>query len=316
MVSMSTSLSALEIRAAVHADREVATALLAQQLGEHAIVMPATDLAAAVEGILVRPERGRILLAFAGGQPIGVAVLSFVWTLEHGGRSAWLDELYVVETRRSQGVGLELLRAAEAEAARAGARAVDLEVETGHARAANLYARNGFRAHERRRWVKRLEPSESSPGMPGVRERDDTTALLAALPLGGGCLCGRCRYRVTALPVDAAYCHCRICQRAHGAPAIPWATFLRRDVAFSGAPARYRSSPQAERAFCGNCGTQLAFLPTSPEVETLDLAIVTLDDPSVLRPQFHIWTASHVDWFATDDGLPRFKDAGPDARPT
>jgi hypothetical protein len=37
-------------------------------------------------------------------------------------------------------------------------------------------------------------------------------------PLEGGCLCGRVRYRVTAAPLDGAYCHCRMCQKSSGAP--------------------------------------------------------------------------------------------------
>jgi len=42
--------------------------------------------------------------------------------------------------------------------------------------------------------------------------------------LTGGCLCGDVRYRITAAPVEALYCHCRMCQRAHGAPVIAWLT--------------------------------------------------------------------------------------------
>jgi hypothetical protein len=40
----------------------------------------------------------------------------------------------------------------------------------------------------------------------------------------GGCLCGAVRYRIEALPTDIAYCHCRMCQKASGAPAMAWAT--------------------------------------------------------------------------------------------
>src|SRR5215472_13101113 len=42
--------------------------------------------------------------------------------------------------------------------------------------------------------------------------------------LSGGCLCGEIRYRISAAPVEALYCHCRMCQRAHGAPVIAWLT--------------------------------------------------------------------------------------------
>ena len=37
-------------------------------------------------------------------------------------------------------------------------------------------------------------------------------------PLLGGCLCGRIRYRVLHVPIDAGYCHCRLCQQSAGTP--------------------------------------------------------------------------------------------------
>ena len=37
----------------------------------------------------------------------------------------------------------------------------------------------------------------------------------------GGCLCGAVRYEVEAYLHNAFYCHCRMCQRASGAP-VQW----------------------------------------------------------------------------------------------
>ena len=84
--------------------------------------------------------------------------------------------------------------------------------------------------------------------------------------LTGGCLCGEVRYRITAAPVEALYCHCRMCQRAHGAPVIAWLTVpLAAFEVSAGNPAAYRSSAKAFRHFCGACGPPLtaraAFCP-------------------------------------------------------
>ncbi len=87
---------------------------------------------------------------------VGVAVLSIVWTLEHGGKSCWLDELYVRPEVRTAGVGTLLLRKAFEVMAAAGCICMDLEVESSHARAANLYVREGFRVHTRTRYVRVL----------------------------------------------------------------------------------------------------------------------------------------------------------------
>ena len=109
--------------------------------------------------MLRRPERGRFLVAVDGSDVVGFAALSFLWTLEHGGRAAWLDELYVVPGRRGRGIGRALLATAYDVARDAGAVALDLEIEKEHARAANLYRREGFKRLSRQRWSRRLAGS-------------------------------------------------------------------------------------------------------------------------------------------------------------
>jgi GNAT superfamily N-acetyltransferase len=152
------------IRPATMDDRDAVVALLLAQLREHAIDLPEAALARGVRGVLRHPGRGLILVAIAGRRPVGVAALSFVWPLEPGGRSVWLEELYVEPARRGRGIGRRLLRAACAAAAERGAVAVDLEVDAGHARAARLYAREGFSALPRARWVRRLVSADGARG--------------------------------------------------------------------------------------------------------------------------------------------------------
>ncbi len=141
------------IRSAVPADRTGILALLEAQFRDHGIALAAPRLEAAVGGMLAEPARGRILVAEAGGRTVGVAVLSFIWALEHGGHSAWLDELYVAPRARGCGIGRALLRRAVDEARSLGCAAVDLEVERSHKRAEGLYRGEGFSRHSRSRWV-------------------------------------------------------------------------------------------------------------------------------------------------------------------
>jgi GNAT superfamily N-acetyltransferase len=89
---------------------------------------------------------------------VGVAAVTFTRGLEHGGRSAWLEELYVEPSMRSGGIGTALIQAAFDVALAGGAVAMDLEVDAEHERAARLYARVGFRTLPRTRWVRRLTP--------------------------------------------------------------------------------------------------------------------------------------------------------------
>ncbi len=85
-----------------------------------------------------------------------MAYVSFTWTLEHGGKSAWLEELYIVPAERNRGVGRAMLATVLQQANAADCAAVDLEVDTTHARAGPLYAREGFTPLSRARWVRAL----------------------------------------------------------------------------------------------------------------------------------------------------------------
>jgi hypothetical protein len=125
----------------------------------------------------------------------------------------------------------------------------------------------------------------------------------AAAPLTGGCQCGRVRYRVDGTPTESSVCHCRMCQKAHGAPAVAFLTVRRDQLEWTrGAPAIYRSSDVAVRTFCRDCGTPLTFrLVAEPAV---DVATATLDDPAAVPPDRQFGIEGKVPWFDTIHTLP------------
>jgi hypothetical protein len=132
--------------------------------------------------------------------------------------------------------------------------------------------------------------------------------------LEGGCLCGAIRYCCDGSPIDAGYCHCRICQHSAGAPVLAWLTMPVAAFSYTrGQPAAYRSSTHSQREFCGRCGTQLAFR-RQQDARTVDITLASLDDPSRVAPEYHIWRMSRIAWFETHDDLPRFDDSGPDIK--
>jgi GNAT superfamily N-acetyltransferase len=145
----------MKIETATGGHLDDALTLLAHQFEEHGIDLAPSTLRAAVQGLVAGPGRGAVLMAY-DPEPVGIAVLAFTWTLEHGGRVAWLDELFVLERRRNEGVGVALLHRGLEVAAAAGCLAIDLEVDVDHQRAERLYEREGFRRLTRRRWTKRL----------------------------------------------------------------------------------------------------------------------------------------------------------------
>jgi len=291
--------AAIEVRPASEADLEAVTALLVAQLREHHVRTPEAKIASAARGVLAHPERGRIVVALEQGRVVGVAALSFVWPLEHGGRSAWLEELYVEPVARGHGVGTRLLRTALRMAAEAGAVAVDLEVDADHQRAAGLYAREGFRPLPRARWVRTLEGPDRPPPSPQASE------------ITGGCFCGAIRYRVSAATRDVSHCHCSICRRTTGAPFVTWATFPAAALVFTaGTPAELRATPRAVRQLCSLCGTALTFRETA-RPNAVDVTVGSMDCPDAVVPAAHIWTSSQLAWLQLADDLPRHAGEDP-----
>lgn len=149
-------MSTLTLASPTADDREAVIRLLAAQLAEHQIETPSNAIVAGVDGIMTDDRRGFLLVAKEGGAVVGVAYVAFTWTLEHGGKSCWLEELYVVPERRDHGIGTRLLESVLERAKSEDCAAVDLEVDSDHRRAADLYSRHGFRSLPRARWVRPL----------------------------------------------------------------------------------------------------------------------------------------------------------------
>jgi GNAT superfamily N-acetyltransferase len=134
--------------------------LLSTQLREHHIEISDAKLEVAVRGVIENPGRGLILAAFLDGRCAGVAYVSFVWTLEHGGCSAWLEELYVDPGLRNAGIGTTLLRAVLDECESFGCAALDLEIDVDHEKVRSLYERHDFVALPRRRLARLLKDQQ------------------------------------------------------------------------------------------------------------------------------------------------------------
>jgi ribosomal protein S18 acetylase RimI-like enzyme len=101
-------------------------------------------LADALAALLAEESAGRVVIARAGAQAVGYGALCFGFSIEHRGRDAFVDELYVRPEQRGAGLGRALLRALEDEARAAGVRKLHLEVERDNPSARALYVAEGF----------------------------------------------------------------------------------------------------------------------------------------------------------------------------
>jgi len=87
---------------------------------------------------------GCIWLARSGGEALGHAVLTVRYTMEHGGLSGYVDDLFVRPAFRRQGVGRALLNALFRECHVRGCKSVQVEVGPNNAPALGLYAAFGL----------------------------------------------------------------------------------------------------------------------------------------------------------------------------
>ncbi len=128
----------------------------------------------------------------------------------------------------------------------------------------------------------------------------------------GGCLCGGVRFRVTAKPLLASYCHCTMCQKYTCGPFWVFATVPFEGFAFTeGKPAAYESSPGILRLFCGACGSPLVARVAEDPI-LIAVGLGCLDDPNLIKPELHTFTSSPVSWCEIDDGLPRHAEKAPE----
>ena len=128
--------------------------------------------------------------------------------------------------------------------------------------------------------------------------------------LTGGCQCGAVRYALTARPTRPSVCHCRMCQRAGGAPFMAFGGVSLAEIEWTGSPKIFASSTIAERGFCGECGTPLTW--RSHGRDRISVTLGSLDDPEAVPPTEQDGIESRLCWTAGIGDLPgeRTRDQG------
>ncbi|HKN64020.1 MAG TPA: GFA family protein [Gaiellaceae bacterium] len=126
----------------------------------------------------------------------------------------------------------------------------------------------------------------------------------------GGCSCRQVRYRLTAKPLFVHCCHCLNCQRQTGSAfVINVLVEADRVELLSGEPQQVDVprdgdlGPQ-EVFRCPACQVALYSVYTHPGV--LFVRAGTLDEPSSVEPDVHIFTRSKLPWVELPEGVPAF----------
>jgi diamine N-acetyltransferase len=106
--------------------------------------------------ILADASLGRVYLMMGDENVAGYVVLTFGFSLEYHGRDALVDELYVKENYRGQGIGKSCLQFVEGVCREIGVKALHLAVERGNTNAQAVYRGAGFTEQDRNlmtKWV-------------------------------------------------------------------------------------------------------------------------------------------------------------------
>jgi GNAT superfamily N-acetyltransferase len=96
--------------------------------------------------LLRAPDRGQIWIAQEGDRSVGYLLAVYLFSLEHGGTMAEIDEFFVTPEKRSFHIGTALLDAASAAIAKRGITHVQLQLGADNSHGMRFYEKHGFQA--------------------------------------------------------------------------------------------------------------------------------------------------------------------------
>jgi hypothetical protein len=130
-------------------------------------------------------------------------------------------------------------------------------------------------------------------------------------PAEGGCDCKLVRYRMESTPLFVHCCHCRWCQRESGAAFALNAMIEADRVTNVGAEPELIDTPSDSAmgqkiARCPKCRIAVWSHYAGSGPVTKFVRVGTLDNPDLLPPDVHIFTASKQPWVVLPAGTPAF----------
>lgn len=128
----------------------------------------------------------------------------------------------------------------------------------------------------------------------------------------GGCLCGNVRYQSSAEPALQVVCHCKTCQKNSGSSfstniAVPSDSLSVTKGSVKTYDDHSGASGQAfQRHFCPDCGSHI--LAGGPAYGDLSfIKVGTLDDPSWVKPEIHLWCTEKMPWVEIPASAKQFR---------
>lgn len=125
--------------------------------------------------------------------------------------------------------------------------------------------------------------------------------------LKGGCQCGAVEYLISDALLYAGYCHCSECRRWTGAPFSASGGVVKSDFSITKGETNlscYTKGKESLAYFCKTCSSIVYGDMNNHDM--IYFMLGTLMDMPTLRPQWHAYTGSKVDWYEIKDELPQY----------
>jgi hypothetical protein len=126
----------------------------------------------------------------------------------------------------------------------------------------------------------------------------------------GGCACGAVRYRLRSEPMFVHCCHCLNCQRQTGSAFVINLLIEAERVEMLSGTTQVVAVPRDDGSLqrisrCADC--QIAVFSEYGPQEVRFVRAGTLDDPTGITPDVHIFTRSKVAWVTLPQAAPAFE---------
>jgi ribosomal protein S18 acetylase RimI-like enzyme len=132
------------MRPATSEDRTLLVALMKEFYAESATPLDPAHAARSFAALLADDRLGKVWLIQAGDKDVGYVVITFSYSMEFGGRNAFIDDLFIQPAYRGAGLGTTALAEVRAFCIEGGVRALHLEAGRDNFAAQALYRSAGF----------------------------------------------------------------------------------------------------------------------------------------------------------------------------
>ncbi len=151
-------MSEMSLRQAQILDQVALLALVQEYYSFEDIHISLKTTSLALGQLLSSPALGNAFFIEQDKEIAGYVIMTNGFSLEYGGVYQFIDELFIREPFRHQGLGTKALNHLEEWSFQNGAASIHLEVERNNTRAQAFYTALGYRDEGRYLWNKRLGP--------------------------------------------------------------------------------------------------------------------------------------------------------------